>query len=200
MDTGLLITWGAVSRKYSKGEYIFREEEESLFYYQIEKGKIKMFNTSEDGKEYIQGIFFDGDSFGEPPLFLDEKYPASAVAMKPTIVWRLQKKLFFKILDDYKSIERTFLKLMARRVFEKSRRTNSIIYHSPRERIMALLQDYYAQHHGFVPKLLISLTRQEIANYTGLRVETVIRTLRELHNENKVLIVNRKLYYLYDAK
>ncbi len=200
MDTGLLIAWGAISRKYNRGEYIFREDEEALFYYQIEKGKIKMFNTSDEGKEFIHGVFTEGQSFGEPPLLIDEKYPASAYTLKPTIVWRLPKKQFFKILDDYKSIERTFLKLMARRVYGKTRQTNSIIYHSPRERIMALLKDYYQSHHGFVAKLLIPYTRQEIANFTGLRVETVIRTLREMDVEKTVSIVNRKLYYLHESK
>ena len=41
----------------------------------------------------------------------------------------------------------------------------------------------------------ICLTRQEIADFTGLRVETVIRTLKRMEQENKIEIRNRKLYY-----
>ena len=44
-------------------------------------------------------------------------------------------------------------------------------------------------------KCLICLTRQEIADFTGLRVETVIRTLKRMEQEAKIEIRNRKLYY-----
>jgi CRP/FNR family transcriptional regulator len=44
-------------------------------------------------------------------------------------------------------------------------------------------------------KLLIDLTRQEIANFTGLCVETVIRTLSKMKSQNKVSIIDKKLYY-----
>lgn len=41
----------------------------------------------------------------------------------------------------------------------------------------------------------IPLTRQQLANLTGLRVETVIRTIKKMHNSNLVKIENRKIYY-----
>jgi hypothetical protein len=40
-----------------------------------------MNNYNLDGKEFIQGIFREGQSFGEPPLFADVKYPANAEAI-----------------------------------------------------------------------------------------------------------------------
>ena len=44
-------------------------------------------------------------------------------------------------------------------------------------------------------KELVEFTRQEIANFTGLRVETVIRELSKMSKTNKVEIINHKLYY-----
>lgn len=41
----------------------------------------------------------------------------------------------------------------------------------------------------------VPLTRQEMANYTGLRVETTIKTIKKMEQENLVKIVNRKIYY-----
>ncbi|WP_369791989.1 helix-turn-helix domain-containing protein [Sediminibacterium sp. C3] len=38
-------------------------------------------------------------------------------------------------------------------------------------------------------------TRQQLADFTGLRVETVIRTLSKLSERNKVKIIDHKLYY-----
>ena len=42
---------------------------------------------------------------------------------------------------------------------------------------------------------MVSFTRQQIADFTGLRVETVIRTLSRLSQHGKVKIIDHKLYY-----
>lgn len=44
-------------------------------------------------------------------------------------------------------------------------------------------------------KVLIPFTRQEIANFTGLRVETVIRTIKRMEEAAIVEIKNRKIYF-----
>ena len=44
---------------------LFSEDEVALSYYQIITGKVKMVNFG-DGKEFVQGIFRGGQSFGEP--------------------------------------------------------------------------------------------------------------------------------------
>ena len=44
-------------------------------------------------------------------------------------------------------------------------------------------------------KELVPFTRQEIANFTGLRVETVIRTFTKMKANNKIEIINHKIYF-----
>jgi CRP-like cAMP-binding protein len=53
-----------------------------------------MVNYSYDGQEFIQGIFEDNESFGEPPLFADFKYPSDAIAIKDTVLMKLRKETF----------------------------------------------------------------------------------------------------------
>ena len=74
--------FGACLKNYSKDQTIIGEGENAIFYFQIKKGHIKMFNLTEDGKEFVQGFFKNGDSFGEPPLFGAFKYPATALALE----------------------------------------------------------------------------------------------------------------------
>ena len=50
------------------------------------------------------------------------------------------------------------------------------------------------KNKGGAPEL-VPFTRQEIANFTGLRVETVIRALGKMHVEKKIEIKNHKIYY-----
>ena len=66
---------------------------------------------------------------------------------------------------------------------------------APEERILEFLRYFKKKTTSTDDKMPIPYTRQELANLTGLRIETVIRTLRKLSETNKVDIINHKVYY-----
>lgn len=195
IDADILITWGAVAKKFKKGEFIFHEGEHPRFYYQILQGTIKMFNANIDGKEFTQSEFKTGHSFGEPPLFIDEIYPTSAVACEDSIILKLAKEKFLEVLDEYPVFQKQMIALLSRRLYSKSTTLREIINNSPETRIIGFLNDYKKKNGKENDKIEIPYTRQEIANYTGLRVETVIRTLAKMKTKKIVQIVERKLIY-----
>lgn len=195
IDTDILITWGAVAKKFKKGEYIFHEGDYARFYYQILNGTIKMFNTNLDGKEFTQAEFKTGQSFGEPLLFIDERYPTSAVASQDSVIIKLPKEKFIEILDEYPVFQKNLITLFSKRIYNKSITAREIINNTPETRIMGFLNDYKKKNKIENEKSEIPYTRQEIANYTGLRVETVIRTLAKMKTKKMVQIVERKLIY-----
>lgn len=191
IDVDVLISFGAVFKDYEKGEVLFYEGDTANNYYQVISGSIKMFNTNDDGKEFTQGYFSKGQSFGEPPLFIDEKYPASAMAFQPSEVIRLSREKFLLILDKYPAIQKQFLELMARRIYNKATTSKDIINQKPEFRIKAFLDTYKKSE----AKEQIPFTRQEIANFTGLRVETVIRTISKMKMKKIVDVIDHKIYY-----
>lgn len=194
ISTEVLIAWGAVSKKYKKNEIIFLEGDMPRYYYQILSGKVKMYNNN-DTKELTQGIFADGEGFGEPPIFINDVYPATAVAITETVIIRILKERFLKLLEEYPLIQKKLLELFAMRIYEKSILARELINSSPEERIVRFLESY-KKKAGINKELLhISFTRQEIANFTGLCVETVIRTLSKMNVQKKVSIIDKKLYY-----
>lgn len=196
IDLDLLFTWGAVAKKYKKNDVIFYEDDKAMFYYQIIEGSVRMYNSNDEGKEFTQGIFFTGNSFGEPPLFIDEVYPTTAIAAQNSIIIKLSKEKLMKILEDYPSVKLSFLELMAKRIYDKTMTTKQIINQKPEHRIKSFLENYKKQNQlCSSEKLFIPLTRQQIADFTGLRVETVIRTLSEMNKANKVRIDKHKLYF-----
>lgn len=195
IEPELIIAWGGASRVYKKGEFIFKEGELCRFYYQIVEGAVKVFNTNIEGREFTQGIFYVGESFGEPPLIINSPYPTSAKTTKNSVILRLQREIYFNLLDEYPELQKKMISLLASRAYAKAISAKIIINNTPEVRILSFL-DYYKAKHGFgKDKILIPYTRQEIANLTGLRVETTIRTLSRLNEEGKVEISERKLYY-----
>ena len=72
-----------------KDQMLFQEGDQATDYLQVESGTIKMFIASEDGQEFIQGLFTAGESFGEPALIARFPYPGSAMAIESSKVWKL---------------------------------------------------------------------------------------------------------------
>jgi len=195
IDLDLLYSWGAVAKKYQKNEIVFNEEEVSLFYYQIIEGSVRMYNSNDEGKEFTQGLFCCGEGFGEPPLFIDETYPANAITIQDSTIIKLSKDKFLKILEEYPTIQKDFLLLFAQKIHSKSKTSKEIINQKPEYRILSFLNSYKKKSGNSSEKVAIPFTRQEIANYTGLRVETVIRAFTKMNDANKVEIINHKIYY-----
>ncbi|HQK39216.1 MAG TPA: Crp/Fnr family transcriptional regulator [Flavobacterium alvei] len=195
IDLDLLYSWGAVAKKYKKNEVIFEEGEAAHFYFQIMEGSVRMFNSNEEGKEFTQGLFCDGDGFGEPPLFINETYPANAITIQDSTIIKLSKDKFLKILEEYPSIQKDFLILFAQKIHTKSKTSKDIINQKPEFRITSFLNSYKRKSGNSTERLLIPFTRQEIANYTGLRVETVIRVFSKMNEAKKVEIIHHKIYY-----
>ena len=195
IDLDLLYSWGAVAKKYKKNEIVFDEDEVAYFYYQILDGGVRMYNSNEEGKEFTQGLFSNGEGFGEPPLFIDESYPSKAITIQDSTILKLSKDKFLKILDEYPTIQKDFLILFAKKIHSKSKTSKEIINQKPEFRIIAFLNSYKKKSGNSSEKTLIPFTRQEVANYTGLRVETVIRVFTKMNEANKVKIINHKIYY-----
>jgi len=195
IDIDLLFSWGAVAKKYKKNEVVFNEDEVAHFYYQIIDGSVRMFNSNDEGKEFTQGFFCKGESFGEPPLFIDQLYPSKAVCLQDCTIMKLSKDKFLKILDEYPLIQKSFLVLLANKIHSKSNTSKEIINQKPEFRILAFLNTHKRKSECNDQKVLIPYTRQEIANFTGLRVETVIRVFSKMNDCNKVDIINHKIFY-----
>ncbi len=193
LDIDILLANGAIAKEYEKNEVIFSEGEHALFYYQLIEGQVKMFNLNNEGKEFTQGYFNAGGSFGEPPLFIDECYPASAAACVDSKILKFSKDKFLQFLDENPRAQKKFLKLMAERIYNKARSSKDIINQKPEHRILSFLEANKDSCSS--ERVLVPFTRQEIANFTGLRVETVIREISKLKKQKTVEIRNHKLYF-----
>ena len=195
ISVDLLLAWGGSYKKFEGGELIFEEGSNCYFYHQLVSGKVKWVNVNDEGKEYIQNIVEPGESFGEIPLFDDGLYVATAIAIEACVVIRLPKKTFIQVMMDNPDLSFAFGRLLARRLRYKFIILKTNAFENPEKRITVLL-NYLKQEkqmHGDEP-FLVDLTRQQIANMTGLRVETVIRTIRQMNERGELVIEHVKIF------
>lgn len=189
----ILLDYGATIEKIGASEIIVSEKKRADFYFQVKTGEVKMFNINDNGKEFVQGIFYDGESFGEPPLFADFKYPASASAVKASEIYKLPKSKLFELLTNNPEINLKFTKALARRLYYKATILKEISVHPPEHRILALI-DFLKNRYGSQELFQVELTRQQIADLTGQRVETVIRAIKQLEQDGEIKLIKHKVF------
>lgn len=196
IDIDVLLSWGATYKKVVAGEVIFREGTPCNFYYQLITGCVKWVNIDEEGKEFLQTVVHPGECFGEIPLFDEGPYVATAIATEDSMIIRLCRTTFQQLITENPAILITFSKLLAARVRFKFYLLKELAGHDPEHKITALIH-YFKTHHNksiCCQCSQIKLTRQQIADMTGLRVETVIRSMRHMHERGEIFIEKGKVY------
>lgn len=195
IDIDLLLTWGATYKKLEPGEIIFREGTEGHFYHQVVSGSVHWLNVDDEGSEFLQEIIGPGESFGEFPLFDGQPYAATAVAGKESVVIRLSKHTFLQLLHDNPCIHMSFTRLLTERLRFKFLLLKELSCANPEHRIATLFDHFKKARKNICSKCnRVNITRQQIADMTGLRVETVIRSIRNLQEKGTVVITKGKVY------
>ncbi len=195
IDIDMLLAWGAAYKKLSAGELIFQEGNQSSFYYQLVSGKVRWANINDEGKEFIQTIIEPGECFGEFPLFDDEPFAASAIADEDSVIIRLHKASFLQLIKENPEIHFAFTRLLTQRLRFKFLILKELATHNPENSISTLLGYFKQNKKNICTKCnRLKLTRQQIADMTGLRVETVIRTMRNMHSNGLLRIDKGKVY------
>lgn len=192
----ILHSVGAITRHYQPGEIIFNEGEIPKYYYQIVKGNAKLNNYSDEGKEIIQTLLEEGQSIGESLLFLDKVYPVNAVSITKCSVLRLPKTIFLDLIKLYPEISFNMNKTLSQKLYFKLIMAQNLSSQNPTAKLMVLM-DYLKsfQENQSLYSFLIPLTRQQMANLTGLCVETAIRTIKLMERDKILKIKDRKILY-----
>jgi len=195
ISTDLLLARGAVYKRIRIHEAVFMEGDSCSYYYQLVKGTLKLINIDHEGRECVHAVIEAGESFGEFPLFDDAPYAASAIAETDCEVIRLHKPLFLEMLRENSEILFNFTRILSKRLRFKYSLIKSMSSSSPETRIINLINYLKSENKNFCPDCnQLKLTRRQIAGMTGLRVETVIRTIRQMHNKGELVISRGKVY------
>lgn len=196
IDVNTLIAHGATYKKLLPDEILFVEGEECQYYFQVVRGQIRWINATHEGEEYLQRLVEAGESIGELPLFDGDVYAATAIASKPSQVLRLPKSAFHALLKEQPDIHFSFSRLLTQRLRFKFFMLKQMANHDSEKMITDLLTYLHEKKdHICTVCNQVMLTRKQIAEMTGLRVETVIRVMRHLNEKGIIQIHHRKAYF-----
>jgi CRP-like cAMP-binding protein/ActR/RegA family two-component response regulator len=177
---------------YSEGNYA-----EKLYF--VQKGKIKTFKATEDGKELISGFYQAGDFLGYVSLLEDEPYKETAEAMEECEIVFIPKQEFETLLNQNRPVMQKFVRMLANNVSEREGQLLTIAYNSLRKRIAkALINLYRKSNHA--SNTFSNITREDLAKYVGTATESLIRTISDFKEEGLIDVREGKIYIVNETK
>ncbi|CAH0270423.1 Crp/Fnr family transcriptional regulator [Chryseobacterium sp. Bi04] len=196
IDENILYSFGGESIKYKAKEFIFKEGDHSLYYFQVISGKVKLNTFNDDGKEFIQNILGKNQSFGDPLLFIDRLYPTNAVSLEAVEIIRMPKASFIEMLQKFPDLSLEMNACLSQRLYYNSLMVRNMASQNPIHRLQGLMEYLKSYYDGDCQHCFpVELTRQQIADLTGLRVETVIRIIKKMVNQEIIKLDGRRILY-----
>jgi CheY-like chemotaxis protein/CRP-like cAMP-binding protein len=186
--------------KYKKKQRIFTEGNHPIRLYFVQKGKVKIFKTNDDGKELIIKIVNEGEFFGYTALLENAVYKESADALEDCEIAAIPKNEFEELLNSNPEVSRKFIKILASDVTEKEEQLLHIAYNSLRKKVAEALLTVQKGYTGGASKSNITLSRENLAAVAGTATESLIRTLTDFKAEKLIDIVDGKISILNPDK
>lgn len=175
-------------RQVPKGQILFVEGEDSDTVYLVERGVVKVFRSLESGRELIIGLFRTGEAVGEVAVIDGEPYPATAAAHEDAIVLTMPRKVYLHYLKTFDGAAIALIRDLMLRMRTLQRRMEDLGGGDVEYRLGRVLQGFCANlaHREGQLVVPVPLTRQDLADMVGARVETVIRIMSRWQKEGLV--------------
>ncbi|MDN3588321.1 Crp/Fnr family transcriptional regulator [Pedobacter aquatilis] len=193
MDIQKLIDMGCPVRKYPKDSVIYEPGMQPKHVYFVKMGEVRMVTVNNDGKEFIQGIFKSGQYFGEPALLVDKPYLAFTIVNKPSEIVSVSRENYINLIKTDAEYSMSLIKTLSNRLFYKSMMLEELANEKAEHRLLIIINYLFNDHKKGES---LNLTRQDLADLTGLRVETVIREVKNLADKNLISLNQGKIYKL----
>lgn len=181
---------------YKKRQRIFSEGNHPIRLYYVEKGKVKVFKTNDEGKEFILKIVDEGEFFGYIAMLENTVYKENADALEDCEIAAIPKNEFDELMNSNPEVSKKFIKLLASDVSQREEQLLHVAYNSLRKKVadaLLTLKEKYKDHPG---EFHIHLSRENLAAVAGTATESLIRTLTDFKAERLIDIKDGRITIL----
>lgn len=188
-------------KMYKKKEEVYQEGNYPRGIYFLGKGKVKTSKTGENGKEFITGLYKEGDFFGYLALLEEAKNSDTATVLEDAEIYLLPKEDFFALLHNNVQISKKFIKMLSDDLHEREDQLVKLAYNSVRKKVAdALVTLHNRFNTDNIQNFTISISREDLANIAGTATESTIRTLSDFKDEKLVEVQAGKITILNIVK
>lgn len=163
---------GGVSMTFERNAEIFGEGESADYVYKVLSGSVRAYKVLSDGRRQVTAFYLPGDVFG---IESELEHSNSAEAIDKATVLVARRSSVFSTAESNSEVARHLWSITAAEL-RRSQNHALLLIKTAKERLAAFLLDMAERlaGKGFVE---LPMSRQDIADYLGLTIETVSRTL-----------------------
>jgi CRP/FNR family transcriptional regulator len=177
-------------------ETIFLEGDRTSSFFNIISGAVRLFRLFRNGRRQVLGFRLPGDFLG---LDMGDRHVFSAEAVEPTTVCRFGMSQFVSLVEGKPRLLRKLHERTGLEVGFAHDHMMALGHRSARERIawfLLSLRDRQSNVGSAPDVVKLPMPRQDIADFLGLTIETVSRTLTVLARENIITISPRTVRFV----
>jgi CRP/FNR family transcriptional regulator len=171
-----------------KSTFVHQGDEASAVF-SVTQGVVRLYKLLSDGRRQIIGFAMPGDFLG---LALNSRYGFSADAVDEVTLCRFDRREFDRLVTAKPHFLRRLHEFATHELVIAQEQMTLIGRRSAEERIAAFLlamQERWARIKGPSVTIQLPMQRIDMADYLGLTIETVSRTLTKLARDKVILIV-----------
>jgi CRP/FNR family transcriptional regulator, nitrogen fixation regulation protein len=174
LPAGPLGLMGAVM-KFARNAEIYGEDEPAEFLYQVVSGAVRTYRMLDDGRRQIIAFYLPGDIFG---VEAGEVHLSSAEAVGESQIVMVKRSSLMARADHERDLAKQLWTLTVREL-QRVQQHSLVLIESAEERVAGFLLEMAGRCSGS-QIVELPMSRQDIADYLGLTIETVSRTFTQL--------------------
>jgi len=180
--------------RYQRGEVVFWQDEECPGLQMIERGMVKLFKLSPQGRELIVNIFKEGATFAEVPVFDGGLNPVNVAALEESDIWQLEKAVIRRLMDKHPELCSQVMINLAKNLRMMVGIIEEVSFYQVAQRLARLLSQMTPDELAGSDST--RLTQDQIAARLGTVREVVARALRELERSGAIHVDRRQIQIL----
>ena len=187
-------------KEFRDKQTIFLQQGPSKHLYNITKGNIKIYKLLSDGRIQIIGFLYPGDFFGS---YKRGKYNYSAEAIGNVRLCVFKQEVLDEYLEKNMNLSKELLHITSHELTLAQDRMGVLGKMNANERVAKFIlniSDQRARIGWQDNPISLPMTRQDIADYLGLTLETVSREITRFKTSNLIKAMTSKQIFINDRE
>ena len=168
---------------FARNAEIYGENEPAEYLYKVVSGAVRTYRVLNDGRRQIGAFYLPGDFFG---LELGEEHTFSAEAIVECKVMVIKRSALVALAARSHDVARQLWTMTANEL-QRAQSHIMLLIKTAQERVAGFLLEMAARAPAG-NSVDLPMSRQDIADYLGLTIETVSRTLTQLENSAAIAV------------
>lgn len=184
-----------VLTQFGRGAEIYGEGESADYAYKVVSGAICTYTVLTDGRRQVESFHLPSDIIG---FELGDEHSLSAEATIDSKLLMMRRNTIIALAERDSSVSRQLWMISAKEL-QRAQEHLMLLVKTAQERVVCFLLEMAARTPG-ANEIDLPMSRQNIADYLGLTIETVSRVMTQLESSGAIALATSRHIILRSRK